>query len=45
MCIQSPPSLSEDEDERHGARGNHHVGRVLREGREVDDLEQIVQIV
>ena len=39
MCIQSPPSLSEDEDERHGVRGHHRVGRVLREGRKVDNLK------
>ena len=45
MSIESPPSLSEDEDERHGARGHHRVGGVLREGREVDDLRQIVEIV
>ena len=32
-------SLSEDEDEQHGARGHHRVGRVFREGRKVDDLK------
>ena len=43
MCLSE--SLAEDEDERHGARGHHRVGGVLREGGEVDDLKEIVEFV